>query len=91
MNASAVDARAVRCLCRARPSQPCRRGGDHLARYLAAEAAGAITRDQLIAVITSLVVIAPNIVITPLTASPPTRAWPSVRRPVRSSELKGIS
>lgn len=65
MNALPTGARAIRCACGARSGQPCTPGGDHLARYLAADAVGAITRDQLAAVVASLVVIASHVVVIP--------------------------
>lgn len=80
MNAPAIGARAVRCACRARPGRPCTPSGDHLARYLAADASGMITRDQLTAVITSLVVVAPHIVIAPTAGHSAGPARPPARR-----------
>ena len=56
--------RSVPCHCRAVPGQPCTAHGDHLARYLRAEKSGAIGRDHLKAVIATLTVLAPHVVIT---------------------------
>lgn len=58
---AAPGVRQVACpLCWARPAEPCQAyypPGDHLARWLAAEAAGWVTRGQLAAVIARLTVI----------------------------------
>ena len=59
----AIDMRSVLCPCQARPGRPCTPHGDHLARYLGAEAAGAISRDHLIAAIATLTVLAPHVVV----------------------------
>ena len=52
------------CTCQARPCQPCTPLGNHLARYLTAESSGVISRDFLKAVIATLTVIAPQVVVT---------------------------
>jgi hypothetical protein len=59
----AVDMHSVLCPCQARPGRPSTPHGDHLARYLGAEAAGAISRDHLIAAIATLTVLAPHVVV----------------------------
>ncbi len=57
--------RSVRCqLCRARPATACTARGDHLARWLAANSAGRITRDALKAAIVRLVVVTKWCVVT---------------------------
>jgi hypothetical protein len=57
--------RQTRCnLCNARPGRACSRKGDHLARWLAACTAGAITRDGLREVIVRLVVVTKWCVVT---------------------------
>ncbi len=56
--------RSVPCLCQAHPGQLCTAHGNHLARYLTAEATGVISRDHLVAVIATLTVLAPHIVVT---------------------------
>jgi hypothetical protein len=61
---NAASVRSVQCPCRATISTPCTPHGDHLARYLRAEATGVIARDQLHAAITTLIVITPFAVIT---------------------------
>lgn len=89
MTALPAGARAIRCACQARPGQPCTPCGDHLARYLRAEAVGAINRGQLTAVVTSLVVIAPHVIISPAVgqpAGPHLATHPSVSH---SAEPKG--
>jgi hypothetical protein len=58
-------ARSVECECQARAGAPCGPSGDHLARYLRAEQAGALTRDSLTQVIADLDVIAPRALIQP--------------------------
>ena len=58
-----LAALSVPCRCRARPGQPCTALGNHLARYLAAELAGVISRDQLKAEIGTLTVLAPHVVV----------------------------
>ena len=56
--------RSVPCPCQARLGQPCTARGNHLARYLRAHRSGAISRDCLKAVIATLTVLAPHVVIT---------------------------
>jgi hypothetical protein len=58
-----VAVRSVACPCGARITQLCTPGGDHLARYLRAEQAGAISRDQLTAAIVTLTILAPHVII----------------------------
>jgi hypothetical protein len=58
-------ARLVDCECQARAGAPCGPSGDHLARYLRAEQQGVITRASLKEAITSLDVIAPQVLIQP--------------------------
>jgi hypothetical protein len=59
-----IAVNSVACRCRARLGRPCRERGNHLARYLTAEATGVISYDQLKAMIATLTVLAPHIVIT---------------------------
>ena len=56
--------RSVPCSCRALPGQPCTAHGNHLARYLTAATTGVISSDHLKAVIATLTVLAPHVVIT---------------------------
>lgn len=56
--------RSVPCQCRVHLGQPCTAHGNHLARYLRAEKSGAISRERLKAVIATLTVLAPHVVIT---------------------------
>jgi hypothetical protein len=65
-------ARSVDCECQAPAGAPCGPAGDHLARYLHAYQAGALTKDSLAHVIASLDVIAPRALIHP----PSERATP---------------
>jgi hypothetical protein len=58
-------ARSVDCECQARAGAPCGPAGDHLARYVRAHHAGALTKDSLKDVITELAVIAPRALIQP--------------------------
>ncbi len=82
-----TSARSVRCPCRACPGEPCRPEGDHLARYLRAESAGAISRDYLRAVIAGLDVLAPQVVVRLARAAarraPRRGARPTVSDPAR--------
>ena len=55
--------RSVACPCGARMTQPCTHRGDHLARYLRADRAGLISRDQLTTVLATLTVLAPHVII----------------------------
>jgi hypothetical protein len=61
----AQAARSVDCECQAPAGAPCGPAGDHLARYLHAHHAGALTRDSLKNVIAELDVIAPRALIQP--------------------------
>lgn len=61
----AQAARSVDCPCQAGPGVPCGPSGDRLARYLRAEQQGVITRASLKEAITSLDVIAPQVLIQP--------------------------
>jgi len=61
----AQAARSLDCPCQAGPGVPCGPSGDHLARYLHAEQQGVITRASLKEAITSLDVIAPQMLIQP--------------------------
>jgi hypothetical protein len=61
----AQAARSVECECRATAGAPCGPTGDHLARYLRAHHAGALTKDSLKDVIAELDVIAPRALIQP--------------------------
>jgi hypothetical protein len=56
-------ARSVDCECQARAGTPCSPTGDHLARYVRAHQAGALTKDSLTQVIAELDVIAPRALI----------------------------
>jgi hypothetical protein len=58
-------ARSVDCECQARAGTPCGPAGDHLARYVRAHHAGALTKDSLTDVIAELDVIAPRALIQP--------------------------
>ena len=51
------------CSCQARPGQPCTALGNPLPRYLRAEMADVISRDHLKAVIATLTVLAPHVVV----------------------------
>lgn len=64
--------RSVPCPCGARISQPCTPRGDHLARYLNAEQAGAISRSQLTSVIATLAVLAPHVIVPAAPSEPGT-------------------
>jgi len=55
--------RSIQCPCRPRPGEPCTPFGDHLARYLNAETAGAINQDHLTATIATLAVLAPHVIV----------------------------
>jgi hypothetical protein len=55
--------RSISCECDASPGESCTPQGDHLARYLRAETAGAIGRDYLKATIAGLDVLAPQAVV----------------------------
>ena len=55
---------SVPCQCQALSGQPCTAHGNHLARYLTAETTGVISRDHLKAVIATLTVLAPHVVVT---------------------------
>jgi hypothetical protein len=70
---NARAARSVDCECQARAGAPCGPAGDHLARYLHAYHAGALTKDSLTHVIGELDVIAPRALIQP----PSERAAPT--------------
>lgn len=59
----ATAVRSVGCECAAKVGAPCRPGGDHLARYVHAEKAGAISREDLKSVVSGLDVIAPHVLI----------------------------
>jgi hypothetical protein len=63
----AGTARLVLCpQCWQRPGRPCTitgPAGDHLARWLEAERRGVITRDQLVAVVATLEVIAAHVIV----------------------------
>jgi hypothetical protein len=59
----ATAVRSVGCECAATVGAPCRSGGDHLARYVHAEKAGAISREELKTVVSGLEVIAPHVLI----------------------------
>ena len=59
----AAAVRSVGCECAAKVGAPCRLGGDHLARYVHAEKAGAISREELKTVVSELDVIAPHVLI----------------------------
>jgi hypothetical protein len=61
----AQAARSVDCECQAPAGAPCGPAGDHLARYLRAHHAGALTKDSLTHVIAELDVIAPRALIQP--------------------------
>jgi hypothetical protein len=61
----AQAARSVDCECQARAGAPCGPAGDHLARYVRAHHAGALTKDSLKDVIAELDVIAPRALIQP--------------------------
>ena len=65
--ATAESVRSLPCpLCGQRPGRPCTITGpvgDHLARWLAAERAGLITREQLAAVVGTLEVIAAHVIV----------------------------
>ena len=54
----------VPCNCQARPGRSCTPLGNHLARYLIAESSSVISRDHLMAVIATLTVLAPHVVVT---------------------------
>lgn len=54
---------SVPCSCLARSGQPCTALGNHLARYLRAEMTDVISRDHLKAVIATLTVLAPHVVV----------------------------
>jgi hypothetical protein len=58
-------ARSVDCECQAKAGVPCGPAGDHLARYMRAHHAGALTKDSLKDVITELDVIAPRALVQP--------------------------
>jgi len=63
-----ANVRQVSCpLCWARPAEPCQQyypRGDHLARWLAACAAGRVTRSQLTAVIGRLTVVTRRVIVS---------------------------
>jgi hypothetical protein len=61
----AQAARSVGCECQAPAGAPCGPAGDHLARYVRAHHAGALTKDSLKDVIVELDVIAPRALIQP--------------------------
>ena len=89
----ATSVRSVRCPCHACPGEPCTPEGDHLARYLRAESAGAISRDYLKAVIAGLDVLAPHVVVrlARATARRASRrgARPTVSDPARRRASEG--
>jgi hypothetical protein len=61
----AQAARSVDCECQAPAGAPCGPAGDHLARYVRAHHAGALTKDSLKDIIAELDVIAPRALIEP--------------------------
>ena len=61
----AQAARTVDCECQAMAGAPCGPAGDHLARYVRAHHAGALTKNSLKDVIAELDVIAPRVLIQP--------------------------
>jgi hypothetical protein len=77
--ASARAVRAVKCrLCGTAPSTPCTSKGDHLARWLAAYAYGAISRADLMEVVVRLTVVTKWCLITDAaerTQDEPGRCW----------------
>ena len=73
---------AVGCDCAAPAGTPCSPAGDHLARYLRAERAGALTRQTLHHVIESLDVIAAHVLIP---APPPPTSQPAEKTPMTSN------
>lgn len=55
--------RSALCPSEARPGRPCAPAGDHVSRYLRAEATGSIRRSDLRSAIAALTVLAPNAVV----------------------------
>jgi hypothetical protein len=85
-------ARSVDCECQARAGAACGPAGDHLARYLHAHQAGALTRDSLTHVIAQLDVIAPRALIQPPSeCAAPTRAAKDSGRAARGQASAGVN